>query len=159
MLIKNPNNTISFSLFSEFPELSCMMSTRKWGDLNVGIKPIENALPLLNAYKIPLKNFVSMRQRHTLNITEVTNLNGGTLIQNTDGLITSNTNLYLGVKAADCVPLFLYDPSKKTVAVAHAGWKATLGKIAENVIQKMKSLGSDPKNILVAIGPHIGGCC
>lgn len=159
MLIKNPNHTISFSIFSKFPELLCIMSTRTWGDLNVGIKPIENVRPLLDAYKIPLKKFVSMRQRHSLNIEEVFNIQGGTLIEDSDGLITKDRLFFLGVKAADCVPLFFYDPIQKIVAVAHAGWRVTLGKIVVEIIKKMQKSGSDPKNIYVAIGPHIGGCC
>ena len=159
MLIKNLNHTISFSLFSEFPELLCVMSDRALGDLNVGRLPIENAQTLLNLYQIPLTQFVGMRQIHGVTVQLIDQSNQGTLLPNTDGLVTVTTQLFLGVKAADCVPLFFYDPFKKGIAVAHAGWRGTLNNICQNVIRKLQDTGSDPENIFVGIGPHIGGCC
>jgi len=159
MLIKNLNHTISFSLFSLFPELVCVVSDRTLGDLNVGRLPIENAQTLLNLYQIPLSQFVGMEQKHGVIVRLVDEANIGKLVENTDGLITVNHQLFLGVKTADCVPLFFYDSIKKIVAVAHAGWQGTLGNITGNLIEKLEELGSDPQNVYVAIGPHIGGCC
>ena len=159
MLIKNLNHTISFSLFSLFPELVCVVSDRTLGDLNVGRLPIENAQTLLNLYQIPLSQFVGMEQKHGVIVRLVDEANIGKLVENTDGLITVNHQLFLGVKTADCVPLFFYDSIKKIVAVAHAGWQGTLGNITGNLIEKLEELGSDPQNVYVAIGPHIGGGC
>lgn len=159
-MIQKPNNQfITFSIFEKFPELVCVMSNRQLGNLNVGKLPIENASPLLKLLNIPLTQFVSMRQRHTNIVASVGQKQGGTLIQDTDGLIAEGKNLFLGVKAADCVPLFFYDPVEKIVATAHAGWKGTLGEIAVKIVQKLQKLGTVPKNLFVAIGPHIGGCC
>ena len=159
MITKNSNNTISFSIFSQFPELLCVMSTRKLGNLNVGKSPIENAEPLLKEYGLKLDQLVVMNQVHGVNVGVVTVNSGNTIISQTDALMTKAKNLFLSVNTADCVPFFFYDPVKKNVATAHAGWKGTLGKIAEHVVKKLQALGSDPQNIYVAIGPHIGGCC
>jgi len=159
MLIKNLNHTISFSLFSEFPKLLCVMSDRTQGDLNVGRLPIENAQTLLDLYQIPLTQFVGMKQVHGVTVQLIDQTNQGTLLPNTDGLVTATPQLFLGVKVADCVPLFFYDPVKKKVGVAHAGWRGTLNNICLNMIRKLQDTGSDPKNIFVGIGPHIGGCC
>ena len=159
MIIKNSNNTISFSLFAQFPKLICVMSTRKWGNLTVGKSPIKNAEPLLKEYGLKLDQLVEMNQVHGVNIGVVTIKDRNTIMSQTDALMTQTKNLFLSVNTADCVPLFFYDPVKKNVATAHAGWKGTLGKIAEHVVKKLQALGSEPGNIYVAIGPHIGGCC
>ena len=46
-----------------------------------------------------------------------------------DGAITSKKNIALGVLTADCAPVFIFDPIKKVIAVAHAGWRGAYKKI------------------------------
>lgn len=73
-----------------------------------------------------------------------------------DALITGEEGIPLISFYADCVPLFFVDPVKKVVALAHAGWRGTVKKIARNTIMKMKECFSvKTENILVAIGPSI----
>src|SRR3972149_235864 len=40
-----------------------------------------------------------------------------------DGLMTDATNVFVGVMAADCVPLLFLEPERKIVAAVHAGWR------------------------------------
>ena len=47
-----------------------------------------------------------------------------------DGLICDKPGLCLTVFSADCVPVLLYDPVRRVVAAAHAGWRGTAGGIA-----------------------------
>ena len=57
-------------------------------------------------------------------------------------------------------PLFFVDTVKKAIGLAHAGWRGTVGKIGEEVIKKMTALyGTNPSNVVVAIGPAISKCC
>ena len=44
----------------------------------------------------------------------------------------------------------LCDKSEKYIAVIHAGWRGSNGKIIENTLEKMKSFGC--KNIVACIG-------
>jgi YfiH family protein len=61
---------------------------------------------------------------------------------------------------ADCVPLLFFDPIKKAIGAAHAGWQGTVRKIALATIIKMKEeFGCSYKDIKVLIGPSIGPCC
>lgn len=122
-------------------------------------KPVENVRLLLKYYNLVPGQLVLMNQVHNNHLVEVGKEQGGCLVKFADGLVTTEKGLFLSVKAADCVPLFFYDPQRKIVAVAHAGWRGTLGKISLGMVKKMQSLGSDPKDVFVAIGPHIGGCC
>ena len=76
-----------------------------------------------------------------------------------DGLVTKTPALLLSVRTADCVPILLFDPENKVCAAVHAGWRGTVDGIGENAVKEMISHGSDPANILAAIGPCIGSCC
>jgi polyphenol oxidase len=77
-----------------------------------------------------------------------------------DALITNCSNISIGIFTADCVPLILVDKANKITAVIHAGWKGTDKKIVKEVISHMVlNMGTDPINILAAIGPSIGSCC
>jgi YfiH family protein len=75
-----------------------------------------------------------------------------------DAVVFSNIGVS-GVKTADCIPIFLYDPDLKIASVIHAGWQGLAKGIIENTLLKIKEKGGNPERILVAIGPHIGFCC
>ena len=80
------------------------------------------------------------------------------LINGVDALITKEPNVCIGVTTADCVPLIFYDPQLEVIAVAHAGWRGTCGRIAEKVVKRMQEeFGSHPQHINVVIGPSISG--
>ena len=74
---------------------------------------------------------------------------------NGDALITSLKNIQIGVLTADCVPILLCDKKKYVVAAIHAGWKGAYKGIINKVIKSMIKKGSDPNNIIAAIGPCI----
>lgn len=81
-----------------------------------------------------------------------------TFCNNCDGLVTNLKNVCIGVLTADCLPVVFYDPGKKVVAIAHAGWRGAASKIVTNVVEIMiKNYGSNPENMIVAIGPSITG--
>ena len=49
---------------------------------------------------------------------------------------------------------------KKAIGLAHAGWRGTVGRIGEKVVQKMTELyGTNPSDLKCAIGPAISVCC
>ncbi len=74
-----------------------------------------------------------------------------------DILFTDRPEVTLYMRFADCVPILLYDPRKKVVGIAHAGWLGTVRATARLAVEAMMSrYGSKPKNILAAIGPSIG---
>lgn len=77
-----------------------------------------------------------------------------------DATITDQPNLALCVKTADCVPVFLVDPSKRVIANIHAGWKGTARNIAGKVVATLvERFGSQVSDLLAVIGPAIGPCC
>ncbi|HNX29162.1 MAG TPA: peptidoglycan editing factor PgeF [Syntrophomonadaceae bacterium] len=77
-----------------------------------------------------------------------------------DGMITNTPGLYLALFFADCLPVFLFDPVNKVIALVHSGWKGTMGKIVLQAVDKMNSqYRAEPKNIQALIGPGIAKCC
>jgi len=77
-----------------------------------------------------------------------------------DGMITNLPGLLLAVQVADCVPILLADPKRRVVGAFHAGWRGTVKRIAEKGAGDMRALfGSEPQDMVAAIGPCIGGCC
>ena len=77
-----------------------------------------------------------------------------------DGLITDTPGLVIAVQTADCLPIILVDRKRRTVGVFHAGWRGTVKRIAEKGVGEMrKEFGSDPRDIVAAIGPGIQSCC
>lgn len=79
-------------------------------------------------------------------------------VSNCDGMITQK-NIFLLIRTADCLPIFFYEKKKEAIAAIHAGWRGLYLGIIENTIKKMAKIGCSPKNLAVAIGPHIRSCC
>ena len=80
--------------------------------------------------------------------------------QGIDGLMTNDPAVTLITFYADCIPLFFCDPVEKVVAMAHSGWRGTVGKIGEKMVDKLQQEFSCKKeNIFVAIGPGICKDC
>ncbi|MGB2678971.1 MAG: peptidoglycan editing factor PgeF [Candidatus Acidiferrum sp.] len=77
-----------------------------------------------------------------------------------DASATNRPGLLLAVQTADCVPILLVDPKKRAVAAIHAGWKGTLARITEKAVGRLRlEFGSQPSDLLAALGPAIGPCC
>lgn len=77
-----------------------------------------------------------------------------------DAYITDEKNLPIAIRTADCVPVFIFDPHRRAIGLAHAGWKGTTKEIAAKTVQKMQKkyscLSSDLK---IVLGPSIRECC
>jgi polyphenol oxidase len=77
-----------------------------------------------------------------------------------DGLVTDTPGLVVSVQTADCLPIVLVDRKRRAVGFFHAGWRGTVKRIVEKGVGEMrKQFGSDPQNILAAIGPGVQTCC
>ncbi|PMP93370.1 MAG: peptidoglycan editing factor PgeF [Thermodesulfobacterium geofontis] len=76
-----------------------------------------------------------------------------------DGTFTFNKKIFLGVRTADCVPILITNKDADFVAALHGGWRGSVKRILSKFLQKIINLGINPKEILIAIGPHIKVCC
>ena len=77
-----------------------------------------------------------------------------------DGHATSSVGVLLAVTTADCVPVFLVDPHRRTVGVLHAGWRGTAAGVLEHGLLALgQPTGSAPADLLLHLGPAICGDC
>ena len=76
-----------------------------------------------------------------------------------DALITNRPEVSLFLRFADCLPVLIYDPKRRAVGVAHAGWRGSLKKIAKATVEAMVArYGSRPEDLVAGVGPGIGPC-
>lgn len=81
------------------------------------------------------------------------------IIRSCDALVTDRSDYLLTITAADCLPIYFLDRTKRIVGLAHAGWRGVLEGVAgETVSVFEKEFGSLRSDIEVFIGPHIGVC-
>jgi YfiH family protein len=91
-------------------------------------------------------------QVHKTKIEVVTN--AGTY-PDTDAFVTAKKDMALAIQVADCAAVLFGDPKNRVIAAAHAGWRGAAGNIIPKTLDKMLSLGAEPKNIKAFISPCI----
>ena len=126
----------------------------------------ENFRRMGEALGVRCEDMVLSQQTHTTNIRIVTDEDRGKGITrerdytDIDGLITNVPGICLVTTYADCVPLYFLDPAKKVIALSHSGWRGTVGKIGKKTVELMHdNFGSDPADILAAVGPSVCQDC
>lgn len=118
----------------------------------------ENNKMFCEVLKIRPENLITPEQTHSINI-EIAQI-GESHYPGCDALILNNSTQGVFLNFADCTPVILFDKVNKIVAISHAGWRGTAGRIAPKTVEKMmKDFGTKPENILSAIGPAISECC
>lgn len=120
----------------------------------------ENYRRMAKALDVREDSFVLAAQTHTTNVHKVTLDNRNENLQDVDGLITDVPGICLVTSYADCVPLYFLDPVHRAIGLTHSGWRGTVGKIGKETLRKMQvEYGTDPKDVIAAIGPSICQDC
>lgn len=101
---------------------------------------------------------VQPHQVHGIEIREVTDpMTTREQLEGVDALITNVPGVAISVRTADCIPVLLYDPVHKAIAAVHAGWRGTVQRISQKVIDFMHELyGTNGADLKAVIGPGIG---
>lgn len=73
-----------------------------------------------------------------------------------DGLITTEENIGLLIKHADCQAAIFYDPVQRVIANVHCGWRGSVKNIYAKTVAKLQELGSMAKDLRVCISPSLG---
>ena len=127
---------------------------------------LENYRRMAAALNMRVKDMVLSDQTHTTNVRVITEEDRGKGIlkpqdySDVDGMITNVPGIVLVTSYADCVPLYFVDPVRKAIGLSHSGWKGTVGHIGQKTVWKMHEVyGSEPKDIVAAIGPSICQSC
>lgn len=153
-------------IFTQFPEITFGFSTKTGLDRkapyffnmskSVGDDPAivdTNRETFFNQLGLKASKVILQKQIHS-DIINIVNRN--TELLESDGMITCEPGIGLGVSAADCVPLFIYDKMNRIIAGVHSGWRGTREKILQKTVVRMKKeFSSIPENLFVFIGPCI----
>ena len=128
------------------------------GDDPAAIK--ENARRIAQAIGVEPESMVYTHQTHTVNVAVVREGDQGKRFMETDGMVTNVPGICLVTFYADCVPLYFVDPVKKAIGLSHSGWRGTVHRMGKATVEKMQeTYGSDPADIIAAIGPSICQDC
>lgn len=120
----------------------------------------ENTRRIAAAIGVREEDMVYTHQTHTTNVAVVKSEDRGRRFMDTDGMVTDVPGICLVTFYADCVPLYFVDPVRKAVGLSHSGWRGTVHKMGKVTVEKMtENYGSDPKDIIAAIGPSICQDC
>lgn len=114
----------------------------------------------LQALSLASEKLMMVKQVHGSGVLWVDKMEPGCLDVPADGLITATPGLVLGIRTADCVPVFFWDPVKKVAGIAHGGWKG----VKDGIIHRMLKVFSGQfktrnEDLRVAVGPSIRKCC
>lgn len=123
---------------------------------------MENYRRMAAVLDVEVDRMVLSHQTHTTNVRRVTAADMGKGIvrerdyQDVDGLITDLPGITLVTFYADCVPLYFVDPVHKAIGLSHSGWRGTVNRMGRVTLDAMKhSFGTDPADVIAAIGPSI----
>lgn len=103
---------------------------------------------------------VRCRQVHGAEVLICDGVNAGVHVCGEgDAMATADGAVLLTVTVADCVPVFMVDPDRRILALAHAGWRGTASGVAEAALEAVVGLGSRPDALYVHLGPSVCGEC
>ncbi len=140
------------------------VSPAPWESLNLGgtvgdspERVAENRRRAFNALGFELSSGFDVWQAHSADVVLAEGPRGSLPIVRADAIITRSKDVTLFMRFADCVPVLLFDPVRKAIGVAHAGWLGTVRRtLAAAVHAMVQHFGTKPKNLIAAIGPSIG---
>ncbi len=77
-----------------------------------------------------------------------------------DGLVARRADLLLLVTVADCVPVYLLEPSRGVIGLLHAGWRGAAGGILEQGLAALRATyDAEAGDLYLHLGPSICGEC
>ena len=136
------------------------------GDIKENVDENYRIMSKIFGYNGSLDNFVTTYQTHTANVRRVTEDDRGKGVcklrdyVDVDGLITNLKDVILVTFHADCPPVYFVDPVNKAIGLSHSGWKGTVSRIGtKTVLAMVQEFGTNPKDLLCAIGPSICADC
>ena len=171
---------LSFSSYEALPYIRHMFTTREGGvskdiyeSLNLSFTRGDDETAVLENYRrvaqargTSIDHIVTSDQTHTTNVRPVGKEDLGKGItrprdyKDVDGMVTDQPGVLLATFYADCVPLYFVDPVHKAIGLSHSGWRGTVGRMGQATVEAMeRSFGSQPKDLLCAIGPSICQDC
>ena len=74
-----------------------------------------------------------------------------------DGIVTTERDVVLLVRMADCVPVLLADPDAGVIGAVHAGRRGMAAGVVPATVARMRDLGA--RDLTAWLGPSVCGKC
>jgi len=125
-------------------------------------EPVGEVMTRWLTFQRELSGFHAMVLGNQVHGVEVMSLDSGLgwiRVEGIDGWVTTTPGILLTVTVADCVPVYLVAPGKG-VALLHAGWRGTAGRILARGIERLKSeTGCQAQDVVMHCGIGVCGRC
>ncbi len=182
--VKHENGSVIFILkpwMEQFHWLSAGITSRlggvsnyPWNEFNQALHVgdhsahvILNRQRLAEAVGIDFDQWTCAEQVHGCDVAQVVYGTSGSgrwsrdeAIPSKDALITREKGVMLNAFFADCVPIWIVDPTHRAVGLVHAGWRGSSDDVLSIAIRAMcEAYQSRESELYAAIGPSIRGCC
>lgn len=113
---------------------------------------------LAEALQVDESRLIVPRQTHSVNVLTLDDsflpADAGRL-EDVDALVTSMSDLVIGVSTADCLPVVVVDRNAGVAGVAHAGWRGAVGGIVDRLLDEMSAAGASAEDCHAYFGPAI----
>jgi len=157
MIIYDSGSKIFYSTLINDDKYFGGFGTKALGDgrnIDIAINFAQTNIPDFKTIVIP-------EQIHSINVTNFSAnlIDNVERVSETDGLITNDTNSVLTVITADCSPIMFVEKKKGIVGISHQGWRGSVKRMAQKMVDKIIEAGGKKEDIFTAIGPSIGECC
>ncbi|UCC73108.1 MAG: polyphenol oxidase family protein [Gemmatimonadota bacterium] len=128
-------------------------------DLDFGSSPRGGWATLQSSAGIP--RVACCRQVHgaAVAVYDDSHSSGVKVLGDADAIVTAREGVLLAVTVADCVPVFVVEPVRRLLGLAHAGWRGTAAGIAEATLGAMSRLGAEVASLHVHLGAAICRKC
>lgn len=157
---------------SAHPHLCCAFTTRYAGrsgrtmnlsfDRGERSEVLTHRRNLLHVLGLGHASLFTVRQVHgnQVCIVDADAVRRGLAGVRADALVTTLSDVPLGVLVADCLPIVLYSLQPRVLAVVHAGRLGTYHRIVRSVLEVMcRRFAVLPERVYAVLGPGIAACC
>jgi YfiH family protein len=118
----------------------------------------ENARLVRHAAGLPA--VVTLHQVHSSSVVVVAGAGLPPPATEGDALVTAQSDVGLGVRVADCLPVYLYSRDGRCAGIAHCGWRGTVAHVARRAAETMmKQFSVSASELAFCLGPSICADC
>lgn len=138
-------------------------SPQPWTGLNTSYtvtdapaRVTENLARIRFEIGLPPQSLVAPKQVHGVKVCEATDQTPLDEVE-ADAVFTTERNLGVGVRTADCAPILITDRQARFAAAIHAGWRSTVADVVGATVARLVAqVAVKPQDMVAAIGPCIG---
>ncbi len=107
-----------------------------------------------------LPSILTVRQTHSDTVLPIADERTASDTLEGDACFTDRPGLGLGLKVADCLPVYIYSAYSSCIGIAHCGWRGTAARLAEKTARQMSRRFHVPlPDLRFTLGPCICPNC